>query len=815
MKTEDKEPQKVVESPSRHHTIDSSSPRHAESQIRQLTQKVHRNIALISTTQIQQDKINMSNFLSILKTEQSKRSLEEVTVLKYYLQQSNLTDKFKKDGIDPLNYEKMIIISSTYVNHVHICKNEVLFDFASLGLFTYVIAQGEVSVYAPKENIMELTGYEYFEKLVELYRNGYNHLLKMTIGLNQPTYKIEPNDIPNLCLILFKIEYLKRENTYEIDEELFSFAKLKSSDFGIDLDKMGKIAIQDRIREKIKIIPHELCGKYMYLTDKEEKHQISIFYFELDKVYQHGEYLGDVENGLYKYKAIAKEDTDLCVLNNYIYGEYVSQENKKAKMRELSFIFENFFFGSIVKRKFDREYFPFFIQEFYKKGDIIFNENDEVKYVYFIEEGNVELNSTKSVVELHGMIQILTNISYDVMNKNYISNQLSNLQNQPLTLLGELNNKQSRRFFILERKETMGMESLLYGLNHLFTSRVVSEKAAIYKISVKHLVFIFKNEEQEVYDDFKLCCRKKLQVISDRVANVNKTSLEIIDRKISLPKLKEDFFQEPKKEKRLNCSMFINENKVKNNYDLSQKKKEANIEIMNESFDNCNNKVIRPVKTKKSLSLSIEIKNTRNFDIPLPPIETKKSIKNLIYERQRSFEDRFFEKVTKEMKNSINSLASMRSLISSPVTETDSKSLNSSRQLNNIIDPPNTSSAFITSIGNLPTKKSTIKEHKNLVQKYSYSFRTPNTIEKLKKYNVFDKGLDYFDYNKQNSPKKESKKIRNLPPFVYSSVPETGALFRDIFNRQKFKNKLIVIKKEKNVQYQKKIREKINQMFYT
>ena len=94
----------------------------------------------------------------------------------------------------------------------------------------------------------------------------------------------------------------------------------------------------------------------------------------------------------------------------------------------------------------------------------------------------------------------------------------------------------------------MGMESLLSGLNHLFTSRVVSEKAAIYKISVKHLVFIFKNEEQEVYDDFKLCCRKKLQVISDRVANVNKTSLEIIDRKISLPKLKEDFFQEPKKE---------------------------------------------------------------------------------------------------------------------------------------------------------------------------------------------------------------------------------------------------------------------------
>ena len=42
------------------------------------------------------------------------RSIDDIAILKYYLTQSNLTDKFKNDGIDPLNYDKMIIISSTY-----------------------------------------------------------------------------------------------------------------------------------------------------------------------------------------------------------------------------------------------------------------------------------------------------------------------------------------------------------------------------------------------------------------------------------------------------------------------------------------------------------------------------------------------------------------------------------------------------------------------------------------------------------------------------------------------------------------------------
>ena len=39
------------------------------------------------------------------------RSIDDIAILKYYLTHSNLTDKLKNDGIDPLNYDKIIIIS--------------------------------------------------------------------------------------------------------------------------------------------------------------------------------------------------------------------------------------------------------------------------------------------------------------------------------------------------------------------------------------------------------------------------------------------------------------------------------------------------------------------------------------------------------------------------------------------------------------------------------------------------------------------------------------------------------------------------------
>ena len=48
-----------------------------------------------------------------------------------------------------------------------------------------------------------------------------------------------------------------------------------------------------------------------------------------------------------------------------------------------------------------------FISNNYKKGDIIYKENEMPLFVYFIEEGKVELSSSKNIIEIEKTIEAL------------------------------------------------------------------------------------------------------------------------------------------------------------------------------------------------------------------------------------------------------------------------------------------------------------------------------------------------------------------------------------------------------------------------
>ena len=766
---------KVEDSPSKNHTIESSSCRHAESQIRQLTQKVHRNIAFLSTIQANKDQISLSKYISILKSEPSSRSIEDISILKYYLTHSNLTDKFKKDAIDPMNYEKMIIISSTYVGYIHINKGETLYDYSSKGNYTYIIAEGEINLYSPKENIQKLSGYEYFKALYEMYRRGEYPLIKMTIGINQPVYKVRYEDIPKIRDIVLKIQFSQNEKKYEIDEEFFTHCCLTSEELGINFDTMGKIGIKDRINNYLKSISNEICGLYLYMLNETETNDVSIFTYELVNQVSNNEYLGDIDHETYIHKAIAEEDTELCVLNNYIYSQYVSQENKKIKLKELSFIFDNFFFTSIVKRKFDREYFPFFIREIHKKGELLFTENDQVNYIYFIQEGDIELLSTKSILEIHAMIHILNNISNNEDNKHYINSQLSRMQNQPVTMLNQLNNKQMKKMMILGVKETIGIESVLYGLNFLFTGRVFSKTATLYKISVPHLLFILNHEEKEAYDDFKESCRRKLNIIETRLANVNKSELEKIDRKIDLPETKEHkLFGDVLKEHKLNCAIYLNENKIRKNYEKASKKRELSLDIM---------------KTNVSTNINTTKTTVRNstYTTPLPEIRNSYRSQNITSGKsrqnsQKSYEDRMFHMVQKELQ------ASMKTLISSPQSDSEAKE--------SIVNSEN---AFLTSLQSTENESRIKVNTKQKKKKEPY--KAPIVLEKLNRFSIFDED--------------KNNKKPFIPYSVSTPMTEVGHLFREMHEIKKRKNMLQSIKKIHNISYKKKIDNKLNEMFYT
>ena len=94
---------------------------------------------------------------------------------------------------------------------------------------------------------------------------------------------------------------------------------------------------------------------------------------------------------------VANEETEVGYIEMPLYHAYISQEKIKLIHKRLKFLLENFFFKRITTNSFEKKYFNFFISNNYLKGDVLFNENNQSGFAYFIENGIVELSTSKSV----------------------------------------------------------------------------------------------------------------------------------------------------------------------------------------------------------------------------------------------------------------------------------------------------------------------------------------------------------------------------------------------------------------------------------
>ena len=63
-----------------------------------------------------------------------------------------------------------------------------------------------------------------------------------------------------------------------------------------------------------------------------------------------------------------------------------------------------------------------FIQCEYKRDEILFDENDEFDYIYFIKSGEIEISVNMSLLELNQFIQEMSKNSnmYNLMKEGYV-----------------------------------------------------------------------------------------------------------------------------------------------------------------------------------------------------------------------------------------------------------------------------------------------------------------------------------------------------------------------------------------------------------
>ena len=842
-----------------HQIIFADTKKILDNKIRNLTQKLKRNIAHIFQVKLTEEKILLSNYISILQADPSKRSIEDIAVIKYYLDKSNITDKMNDDGINSMKFPKMIITIATHAEYQQYPTDTTIYEYLQPAKYIYLIIKGAVSLYEPVPITKALTGIEFYRYIIDLVNNNEIQTLQALNENNKSSpFYFDIKDVHLLKGIALKLYFQKViiENREDFTDEFFNDIKIPLSELEItDLNKMGKILIIEKIKAYTKQITNDICNHYEYLIDDSDKKDVTVFSFQKTKTLLHGEYFGNSIQCKYTCNAITNEETELCVINNYIYNEYVHLEKSDSKSKEVNFLHTNYFLNKIVKRKFEREYFNLFKKRTFKKHQYVFREYFPLINIYFIEEGTIELSSDKSILETHQSIKLLNkdNMSLSTFNNElYNIGEYPNIQSHPLYMLNQLTDKSNKRMIIVGKTDIIGVDTMINNINfNLYSAQVISDSAVVYELSIKNLLYILNNEEdEEVFNAFMKNAKIKCEIIKNRFADINSSTLEAVERTIDVPEIPQEILNEMNtscKNNEINCTnKTINEIGLKKRFDefnntanKNHRKYNSNLNV---SLDKDSNNTL---ETSNKIKLN-ENNNTKpnNYSISTLPEITKRvrnvsRIKKYNFYGVKSFEDRIFNKVKKQNTLIQQSLLSFSkkdqnsSLMNNPTLHTENSETQKSEEIFNVTN------AFITALQTIPAKtEPSIAYSENITQrkmplisiKNKTPYKTPFAVARLNKYNIFYTGLNYFDFEEIPKPKrKESQRHtmdnnerygigingcnENNKIYWESTFCETKSTLKDIYNHNMMKLKGIKMRTLNNSNYKKNVMNKINTMY--
>jgi len=419
------------------------------------------------------------------------------------------------------------------------------------------------------------------------------------------------------------------DSDYYSIEQILNACKLDKNYFEIEVDprkKSDKIymsLVKNIIFKKLPKYDKKM-DKFRMLGTNRLKFPITLFKYKSFLQLKNNEFFGDsaldkktVRNATIK----TIDETHFCFLDIDHYNNFLKEEKNKISQREVKFLIANYFFNTVIESKFEKNYLNWFIYEEKQKDEFIIKENSQVEYLYFIKEGKVELTINKNVFEIENIIQYLIKLYKNKENNNHhhlFNIRNTHYENNIYDLKKYLQKNKKIKLLLIQENDCLGIESLYFGINFLYTAQIVSETCKIYKIDINNIFKIF-NDEIEVFPTYIEECYKRIEILLERLISLNDNRIEMIDHNVTQ---QQKNFNENNKE-------FVVDYKKK-----MVKLKEINVKN----------------KKKNNLFLSQEFLNKENFYLTSLEnnnnnIKSRNSYKNIIYKLN-----------SEENKNTINSI---------------------------------------------------------------------------------------------------------------------------------------------------------------
>ena len=500
------------------------------------------------------------------------RNMNDLIYLQHFLSIYNKYLPLVYNNFNIGDRDKILFNMAKCINCKQFKKNEILFHYGDYCDQCFFFLKGKVSLLTVKEQECMMTLNQYAKYLNQLEQVQEYELIKKIIEVNK-IYKNEP-----------VVNKIKSHVDKKIQKEIASKTKqskniTKNQDYAsIEINPNfqftamimpSKGLIQDNelidINSYInRIIPPFLIKKNdtkiirRKTTRKNSTSEIStpnkvIFYeYYLFKQINNFELIGNVSLEEHislnrEYTAICDEDSEILFLdvNNFIKYEKLYEETIYNK--NLSAILDVSFFRDINKDYFKEKLFEHFNLYHYNIGDMIFNQNDKRKYVYFIKSGEIELNMNASIFDINYIINNKFQKFLD--NSNTFSKKYEDKYYHLINFYNNSTQKINWRILSVFPKEIIGLDEMVNDNKFLVSAKVKSFFAEIYIINYKKFLEIInsskriKNLFEEFSEDKNLLFMNRLKTIKNthiqnKIKELKNITL-IWDKNIKLNKLKE------------------------------------------------------------------------------------------------------------------------------------------------------------------------------------------------------------------------------------------------------------------------------------
>ena len=547
--------------------------------------------------------INLEEVIEKLEIPPEIRTMQDIYLIRKYLKTTQVGSLFQNE-IKPKGelYNKLLLFLSFQMKFKKIKKDEILFKIGNRTDYFYLIMEGAVEILKPMSKIHTISGYEYFLQLMNYRKRNEKYLYSLCIRENLRNFEIKTKDaelIPYIY-ITYKLDEIK--NRYFVDfKTVLDLVNITPEELGLDKDKIhsnGYIFNKTKvIKLNMPIITSHELNIYKFLDDKVNKKEVILFQYEPFLKIGKNKYFGEASfsgKGVRNGTARMVEDCYFGYLDIQLYNSNFYEEKKAIFEKKVNFLYTNFFFGKISLRKFENQFFNWFISEEYKNYDLVYKENSPCHFIYFIEEGVIELTSTRTILEIQVLLEKLEERRLSMKEKGQ-KLEYNILNNDWFDLDNHVNKDQINKVLILGKNNILGLESFYYQIPFLTNARVISPKAKIIKIDNEHLYQILIRSS-ECLHELETRVHNKIKILTNRFFSLNNVKLMLIDNKITLDeKLKyENHLNEIKKESQFRIKSPFPKKKIEilktiNINDEIKKKKLTTISEKSGSMRNISN----------------------------------------------------------------------------------------------------------------------------------------------------------------------------------------------------------------------------------